>query len=331
MVHAIPIEYRVDDPVTQHMRTDYARLHVKQTIAEALATIRQNPPEGRIVYFYVVDDDSRLKGVVPTRRLLLSAPEKSIGDIMAPDVIAIPATATVLEACEFFMFHRLLAFPVVNEEREIMGIVDVELYTDELKDLDRREASDDLFQLIGVHLADARQTSPVAAFRGRFPWLLTNIAGGILAAFLSGMFEAELQKVVALALFIPVVLALAESVSIQSVSLALQSLHGGQPTVQAILKKLRAEAVTGLYLGVASGLAVASVALLWLGQTRVFICLLGGVAGGVTCAAIIGVVMPNLLRLFQREPQVAAGPITLALTDMVTLTIYFTLARWLVG
>ena len=331
MAGATPVEHSLNDPVTQHMRMDFARLHIHQTIGEALDAIRQKPPEGRIIYFYVVDDENRLQGVIPTRRLLLNSADKPLGEIMVREVITIPRAATVLEACEFFMFHRLLAFPVVDEERRLLGLVDVELYTDELSDLDRREGNDDLFQLIGVHLTDAQQASPLAAFRSRFPWLLANIAGGLLAAFLSGMFEAELQKVVALALFIPVVLALAESVSIQSVSLALQALRGRQPTLSAIVKKLRTEVVTGLFLGAASGVAAGIVALLWLGQVRVFVCVLGGIAGGVTCAAVIGAAMPNLLRFFQREPQVAAGPIALALTDMATLLIYFTLARWLLG
>lgn len=325
------MEHRLNDSVTRHMRTDFARLHVDQTIAQALAAIREKPPEGRIIYFYVVDDQNRLQGVVPTRRLLLNAPENAIGDIMVRDVITIPQAATVLDACEFFMFHRLLAFPVVDENGQFMGIVDVELYTDELSDLDGKDSNDDLFQLIGVHLSDAKQTSPTAAFKSRFPWLLTNIVGGILAAFLSGIFEAELQKAVALALFIPVVLALAESVSIQSVSLALQILRGKHPTLEMILKKLRAELVTGVFLGLASGVLVASVALVWLGEVQVVICLLGGIAGGVTCAAVIGAGIPNLLRFFHRDPQVAAGPVALAATDMVTLLIYFTLARTLLG
>jgi len=331
MASANLVEHRLNDPVTEHMRTDFARLVMNRTIAEALTAIQDEPPEGRIIYFYVVDDENRLKGVVPTRRLLLNSPDKPVGDIMVRDVITVPATATVLDACEFFIFHRLLAFPVVDEENCLLGIVDVEMYTDELLDLDRREGNDDLFQLIGVHLSDVRQSSPGAAFRNRFPWLIANMAGGILAAFLSGFFAAELQKVVALALFIPVVLALAESVSIQSVSLALQALHGKQLTMRTIFTRLKLEVVTGLFLGVASGVVVAMVALLWIGQLRVVLCLLGGIAGGVTCAATIGVSMPNIIRLLHREPQVAAGPVALALTDMVTLLIYFTLARWLLG
>ena len=331
MLSATLVKHSLSDPVTQHMQTGIARLHANHTVGESLTALREKPPDSRIIYFYVVDDDNRLKGVVPTRRLLLNAPNQPVGDIMVQDVITIPRTATVLDACEFFMLHRLLAFPVVDEEHRILGVVDVELYTEELSDIDRREGNDRLFQLIGVHLTEVQQASPVIAFRNRFPWLLANVAGGLVAAFLLGTFEAELQKSVALALFIPVVLALAESVSIQSVSLASQVLRGKPPTMREIVKKLRTEVMTGLLLGVACGIAVAIVASLWLGQVHVVLCVLGGIAGGVTCAAVIGVAMPNLLRLFQLEPQVAAGPIALATTDMATLLIYFTLARWVLG
>lgn len=325
------IRRHLDDSITQHMRRDFSRLQVDQTVRQALEEIRRQPPEGRIIYFYVVDEAGVLKGVVPTRRLLLSPPDQRIAEIMVKDVISIRDEATVLDACEMFILHRLLAFPVVDEHKRIVGVVDVELYTTELSELDRSERNDYLFQLVGIHLAESQQSSPGIAFRSRFPWLLCNIGGGILAAFLSGFFEAELQRAVTLALFIPVVLALAESVSIQSVSLALRVLQGQPPTWRSIARKIRAEAIVGLLLGVASGLVVAGVSVLWLGEPRVGLCILGGIAGGVSGAALLGVAMPNVLHLFDLDPQVAAGPIALASTDMVTLLIYFNLARWLIG
>ena len=300
------------------------------TVGEALAQTRQREPSGRIVYFYVVDEENRLQGVVPTRRLLLSAPDRVIDDIMVARPVAIPETATVLDACEFFTLHRFLAFPVVDAGNRLLGVVDVELYTDELADLGRG-VGDDLFQIIGVHLAQSRQTSPIAAFRNRFPWLLCNVVGGVMAAVLSSLFEAELKQVVALALFIPVVLALAESVSIQSVSLALQVLRGQTVSWRASLGRLLPEAVTGLLLGLATGLAVGGVAFVWLGDWRVVCCSLAGICGGVAGAAVIGVAMPNLLALLNREPQVAAGPVALAAADMLTLLIYFMTARWLLA
>jgi magnesium transporter len=321
----------LDDPVARHMRTDIPRLGVDQTVGEAIAAARTAPPAGRIIYFYVVDAAGRLEGVVPTRRLLLSVDSTPLREVMVRKVVAIPSSATVLDACEFFLLHKLLAFPVLDAERRLLGVVDVDLYTEELADLDRREETDDLFQLIGVRFQESQRTSAVAAFRSRFPWLVANIVGGIVAAFLAGAFEAELERTVALAVFIPVVLALAESVSIQSVSLALQQLHRGRPTLAGIAKALRIESFTGLLLGLASGAAVAAVALVWLGHAGVAACLLGGIAGGVSCAAVIGLAIPSVLRFFARDPRVAAGPIALAATDMATLTIYFSLARWLLA
>jgi magnesium transporter len=322
---------QLNDPVARHMHRNITRLRAGQTVGEALAWLREHPPTGRILYFYVVDDDGRLQGVVPTRRLVLSPPDQPVAEIMVSRVVTLPAEATVLEACEFFIQHRFLALPVVDEERRLVGVVDVELYTEEMSQLDEEGPRDDLFQLIGVHVAAAQPGSALAAVRARFPWLLCNIGGGILAAFLTGLFEDELQKVVALALFIPVVLALAESVAIQSVSLALETMHGLPPTWRALLRRIRREAVTGLGLGVLSGLAVAAVALVWLGHGRVALCLLGGIAGGMAVAAVAGLSVPNVLRLIHRAPHVAAGPVALVVADMVTLLLYFSLARWLLG
>jgi magnesium transporter len=311
------------------MHQDYASLHVGQTAGEALQWVRAHPPQGRIIYFYVVDADGCLQGVVPTRRLILSPPERPLADIMVRKVVALPAEATVLEACEFFIQHRLLAFPVVDDQRRLLGVVDMELYTGQLGQLGDPSYRDDLFQLVGVHLAHARQDSPLSAFRARFPWLGCNLAAGILAAFLSGVFQEELNRVVALAFFIPVVLNLAESVSSQSVSLTLQVLHGQRPTWPSMLRKIWRELGTGFLLGLGSGAVVGLVGLAWLGQVRVALCLLGGITGGVAAAAILGLTIPILLRLLRLEPRVAAGPIALAGSDVVTILLYLNLARLL--
>ncbi len=321
----------LNDPVLRHLRTDVAKLHVNLTVGEALEQIRSQPPEGRIIYFYVVDSEGVLKGVLPTRRLLLNPLESKISAIMVRDVVAIPASATALDACEFFVMHRLLAFPVVDENRKLLGAVDVELYTSEWDDLERRQQHDDLFQLIGVHLTEAQTKSSWTSFRKRFPWLMCNICGGIAAAFLSGVFEKELEHAAVLALFIPVVLALAESVSIQSVSLTLQHLRGQHLTWRGLFKKMRQESTTGLLLGVASGLMVGSIAVIWRNHLHLALCLWAAIGVGVVFASAVGAAMPILLRFFKRDPQVAAGPVALASADLFTLFVYFSLARWMLA
>jgi magnesium transporter len=131
-VNVPPIQGILEHPITRHMRADFARLHVNQTAGEALAAVRANPPSSRVIYFYVVDDEGRLRGVVPTRRLLLSPLERPLAEIMVREVIALPQTASVLDACEFFILHRLLALPVVDEDRRILGVVDIERYSSKI-------------------------------------------------------------------------------------------------------------------------------------------------------------------------------------------------------
>jgi magnesium transporter len=311
------------------MHQDFTRLYLGQTVGEALDWLRRHPPTGRIIYFYVVDAEGHLKGVVPTRRLVLSPPETPLSDIMVRQVVVLPAEATVLEACEFFIQHRLLAFPVVDADHRLLGVVGMELYTDELGQLGEASQGNDLFQLLGVHVAKAQQEFPLAAFRLRFPWLGCNLAAGLLAAFLSGVYQRELEQVVALAFFIPVVLNLAESVGSQSVSLTLQALHGQPPSWKSMRRKLRSELGTGLLLGLASGSIIALVALAWLYDVQLALCLVGGVTGGVAGAALLGITLPIVLRLLHLEPRVAAGPIALAGADVLTILLYLNLARWL--
>ena len=322
----------LNEPVAKHSRQDFTTLYPDWTVSEALLHMRNFPPPGRIIYFYVVDEAMRLLGVVPTRRLLLSPPETRIRDVMIRNIVAIPAEATVLEACEFFTLHRLLAFPVIDTARRLIGVVDVELYTEELAERGDEPPREwgDIFQLIGVRLTRKQQTRPLRAFRGRFPWLLCNVGGGALAAILSGIYEVQLNwNNALLALFIPVVLALAESVAIQSVTLALDGLRGMTPTWGELARRLRYEGATGLLLGTATGLIVAAVAALWKGEPLLFGIVAGGIGIGVTCAALAGIAVPYLLRLLRRDPQLAAGPIALACADVLTLLAYFNLARLL--
>lgn len=319
---------RLDDSVESHARTDFKPLKVEQTIGEALDQIRADPPGGRIIYFYVVDDQGRLEGVVPTRRLLLSPADAKLADVMIRNTVTLPRTATVMDACEVFIMHKFLALPVVDEQKKLLGVVDIELYTDEITDMAHRTNYDDLFQLVGVRaMANHNETSSLLAFRQRFPWLMCNVLGGILAAFLMGFFQDTLDHLVVLALFVPVVLTLAEAVGIQSVSLTIQAMHrAGRP---AAMESVRRELSTGLLLGFASAPVVALVALIWKRQPSVAGTILLSIGLAVTAAALIGMMLPLALGLFKRDPKVAAGPITLVLTDLTTLFLYFELSTQL--
>lgn len=320
----------LDDPVTLHMGTAAPLLRVDQTVDQALETVRSSPDVGRIVYFYVVDEERRLQGVVAARKLLLSQPQTALREIMSSKTITIPSSATVLQACELFTEHKLLAFPVVDDEQRVVGAVDVGLYTDEIQEIDRRQDADDLFQLIGIHLTEAAKVRAGPAFLGRFPWLLCNVGGGMLCAVIADAYP-DVSTLAVVAPFIALVTALAEGVSIQSVGLALQALHVQPPRWTMFLRKLQLELAVGLLLGVACGMVVGLVALLWKGSLLVAASLFLGIAGGVFASALVGLSLPFVMRLCRRDPQLASGPIALALADVVTLLCYFNLGRWLLG
>jgi len=318
----------LDAPVLPHARRDFARVLLGHTVQEALAHVQQNPPAGKIVYFYVVDDEGRLKGVVPTRGLLLNPADTRVADIMIRQVVTLPADATVLDACELFILHRLLALPVVDRQGRMLGAVDVGLYTNEITDLADREASDDAFQLIGVRLAQVRRAPLPTVFRRRFPWLLCNIAGGLLCALLAGLFQDVLERVIVLALFIPVALALAESVAIQSLTLALQAEPAGRDAWKAVGRALRREVPLGALLGLASGGLVAAFAWFWAGSVGVAACLLASIGLSVGTAAVLGHAIPTLVARARRAARLASGPIALALSDVATLFYFLGLAAW---
>jgi len=319
-------------PALLYARKDFPHLRVDDNVQTALEKIRREGVGERVIYFYAVDDQQRLVGVVPTRRLLTAAPETSLREIMVPRVIALPAKATVLEACEFFVLYKFLAFPVVDANRRIVGVVDADVFMESvLEDPPEGEAvtRDDFFEALGFHLAEVRDASPWRAFRYRFPWLLATIAGGTICAVLAGAFELTLARSLVLAFFLTMVLGLNESVSAQSMSVTIQSLRSARVTFRWFLGALRREIATAVLLGFACGLLVSGIVWIWRHDLRGAFVIGGSIALSLVTACLFGLSVPSLLHRLKLDPKIAAGPITLALADVFALVLYFT-AAWMV-
>lgn len=318
----------LDEPVLRHVRRDFASLRDDLSVGEALAGLRGKELPSQIVYFYVVDAEQRLVGVVPTRRLLMAPLDRRVGDLAVTRVVTLPDTATVLEACEVFILHRFLALPVVDGERRLIGVLDISLFTEEMQELSEHHEKEAAFQLIGIKVESGRTASPLVAFRNRFPWLISNIVGGVICAVISGFYETVLAQAIILALFIPVVLALSESVSIQSVTLTLQRLHGERT---GLWRALGRELPVGILLGIASGLLVGLAALVWKQDLYAALVIWLAILLAMATACALGVLLPTAVHRFGRDPRVAAGPIVLATGDVACLLFYFNLASWLLA
>ena len=317
---------RFEEPITQHISSDFTLLRNHWTVHEAIEELRKANLAEKIFYFYVADENERLVGVVPTRRLLTSAAGQRISELMIRRVVAIPQTATVFDACEFFVLHKFYALPVVDTQRRLVGVVDIALVTDEVLEGDGPEEPAEVFEALGFHLANLRNATPFQAFRYRFPWLLVTLVSGSAAAVISGVFQKTLAQLLVLSFFLPLVLGLGESVSMQSMALTIQALKASRPTFRWYWQTLRREAAIATMLGLASGSAVTLLLFVWRHQLWVALAIGGSVLLSLQTACLLGLSIPSLLHAFKLDPKIAAGPVTLALSDIATLLFYFGIA-----
>lgn len=319
----------VHQPIMTVAEKDVVTLKKDLTVQQALEDIRSRRLGERIVYFYVVDDDGKLVGVLPTRRLLTAPLDKRLSQVMLSQVITLPRNATVLDAFELFESHRLLALPIVDEQGRIVGVVDIGLFTGEMFDIAKRERLQEVFELIGFRISQVREASPVRAFRFRFPWMLATIASGTICALLAGAYEVTLSKSLVLAFFLTLVLGLGESVSMQSMTVTIQTLRSMQPTLRWYITAFFREAVISLLLGIACGSSVGLIVWLWRREGWAAISIGTSIMLSLFAACCLGLTVPTVLHALKLDLKVAAGPITLALADICTVLLYFSIAALL--
>jgi magnesium transporter len=307
-------------------------------VGQALDRIRREGIGARVIYFFAVDNEERLVGVLPTRRLLTAPLDARLEEIMVRRVVAIPATATVLEACEFFVLYKFFAFPVVDRDRRVIGVVDVSLFAEEILeagDPDQQQASaipsDDVFEALGFRLAQIRGASPWRAFRYRFPWLMASVGAGTACAILAGAFEATIASSLVVAFFLTMVLGLNESVSMQSMTVTIQALRASTLTRRWFIENFRRELATASLLGLACGLVVGAIVFIWRHDAKGAVVVGTTIAVSLVMACLFGLSVPSALHGLKLDPKIAAGPVTLAVTDFFALSFYFTMAWAMLG
>ncbi len=317
-------------PVTSVMRSDVSALPLNYTVQEALSYIRQKKLGEKIIYFYVVDQTGCLKGVLPVRKLLTAPLDTPLETIMVPRVIAIPADATVLDACELFLVHRFLALPVVDNQGHLIGIVDITVFTDEVFDIAERSQIDSLFESIGIRITQLKSASPTKAAGLRFPWLLVTVSSGLICALISQRFESTFIKATTLGFFITLVLGLGESVAAQSMSIAIHLLRHAKPNLSWTIQSLKRELTSGIILGISIALLISFFAASWFGFTPAIKALSVSIPIVIINGCLVGLFIPSLLHKLQLDLKVASGPLVLGIADICTVTTYFTLASLLV-
>ncbi|MBS0630008.1 MAG: magnesium transporter [Verrucomicrobia bacterium] len=304
-------------------------LSVDHTVDDALAHIRKQQLDDQIFYLYVIDQQACLKGVVSTRNLLLSPAESKIEHILEDTIVSISSEHSLQQAKEILTQHRLLAVPVVDGQNRFLGVIDIQLYLGETVDINKAKTnSTDLFQLLGLHLEESKPRSTWLFYRTRMPWIFCNMVGGIACAIISRVYEMVLLEVILLAMFIPLVLTLSESISMQSMTYSLQLIHRPKVSFKRYMSQILSETKMVSLLALTSGLIVGGLSLLWREGWRPPIAIAAGIIISVTISGAIGAAMPLLLHARKLDPKVAAGPVVLMLADVITTTIYLGISTW---
>lgn len=301
------------------------------TVSDALDIIRRDGVGERIIYFYIVNDEGKLVGIIPTRRLLTVAPNKTIADIMINDVVKISSRATVQEACELFVKHKFFALPIVDDRDYMCGVIDIGFFSQDTVSVGEREKIEDIFELIGFGMSQLRGRSALGVLRYRLPWLIVMVVSGLICALLVNAYLGFLVQNVFIISFLLLVLGLSESVSSQSLTLALQRLHFGPPAWMSYLGWLKSELLASLLLGIVCGGLAGGLAWLWQGTQVLGVTVGLSVLSAIMIAAFIGVTIPTLLHATHEQSKIAAGPVTHALTFVTSLLIYLGAARFLLG
>jgi magnesium transporter len=315
------------DPVRLHVKEDFVSLPASSSVQDALALIRsRNLPPGHLVYFYVQEEDGRLCGVVQTRMLLTAPLDQRISAVMSTRLVTIPEDRSMLDAGEMFIEHRFLALPVVDAQGRMTGVIDIRLFSGDILELEERGQAATVFETLGVRLSDSRATSEWEVFRSRFPWLLATIASGTTCALLVGLFEVTLASSLVLAFFLTLVLGLGESISMQTMAVIVHAFNHRSPRRGWTTLTLRRELWRTFLLGCACATIVGLIALAWKRELLPALVIAGGILGSLLTGCAIGVCVPAVVHKLKLDLRVASGPLTLALTDICTILIYFSLA-----
>ena len=217
--------------------------------------------------------------------------------------------------------YSLLAVPVIDADGRLMGIITV----DDALEVLREETTEDIHKMAGIAVEEDTLliSSPIKAFQKRLPWLLVCLIGDLLAGNVIKGYSSTLEDVIALAFFIPVLMATGGNVGTQSLALAVRGLATEQLTQDNIIRNLINETLAGLIVGIFCGGLLAIIALFWQGNPYIGITIGAAMVIGLALSALIGMLIPIILNLLHIDPAIASGPLITTVVDIITLAIYF--------
>ncbi|MEM7226526.1 MAG: magnesium transporter [Pseudomonadota bacterium] len=295
-------------------------------IGVATRQIRRGAREiDKLYEVYVVDEERRLVGLLRLRDLLLNTKKTIVQDIMREVPATVHASADQEEVLELAERFRVQTIPVIDADQRVIGRITV----DELRDVVRQEAEEDILLMSGVS-SDAQADDTLARLvKGRLPWLVGGLLGASVAASVVGTFEEELAQAAILASFIPVVMAMAGNAGIQASTVTVQGLANGNLWIgdigNRVLKELAGALVNGLVIALLLGvlILVASRLVDIAAPGHLALAVGGSLTIVIVMAATLGATIPLVLNHFKVDPAVATGVFITTTNDIFGVLIYF--------
>jgi magnesium transporter len=270
---------------------------------------------------FVVDAAGRLRGSVPLGRMLRTKRPVPILDIVDPDIPSVPASAEQAEVAHLFRDQNLVSCPVVDAAGRLEGVIMV----DDVVDVIDEEAEEDLLKMGGVGIDDMH-APPVRTARLRAVWLGVNLLTAVIASLVIGQFEHSIEKIVALAVLMPIVASMGGNAGTQTVTVAVRALAMGELTAANALRFIAKEFAVGGLNGLIFALVMGVAVVAWYGDWR-----LGAVIGAamicnLLAAALAGTLIPLGLQKFGVDPAVSSTVFLTTVTDVIGFLAFLGLA-----
>ena len=271
----------------------------------------QELPE-RFFELYVTDEGGRFRGAVPLDRLLRSKRPVPISELMEPERRRIRANEDQEEVARMFQRYDLVAAPVVDAEDRLVGIITF----DDVADVIEEEAEEDIKALGGVRDEELSDSVWKIA-RGRFNWLLVNLATAFLASSVLGLFEGQLQKMVALAVLAPIVASQGGNATTQTMTVAVRALATRDLSDANAWRVITRELMVGILNGIAFAIITGVAAYVWFRVPGLGLVIGLAMICYLVAAALGGILIPLVLNRLKFDPAVASSPFVTTVTDVV--------------
>lgn len=308
------------------MGTEMIVVNENWSMPECIKQMRMQAEDmDEIYYVYVVDNEDRLKGILPLKTLITHPSVSKIKHIMENDPVSVKADTPIDDVALDFEKYDLVAMPVVDSIGRLVGRITVDDVMDQV-----RESSERDYQLASGLSSDVDASDSILQqTRARIPWLLIGIVSGILASLILTGFEAQLQAVTTLAIFIPIIGGTGGNVGVQASAIVVQGLANGTLDIKEFSKQLWKEVRVGLLNAtVISGVIFAYNLIMIPDDFAVTLSVSVSLFIVVMFATLLGTVVPLTLEKLKINPALATGPFIQISNDIVGLVIYVFISTW---